>query len=293
MSKRQVLGTGATTLALLALAGCGGDDSDGGGGTTRPPREAAEMSHIHGVGVDPADGSVVVATHSGLFRAREGEQRAKRIGDRHQDTMGFTVVGPRRYLGSGHPDLRDLRNDVPPLLGLILSTDGGRNWHSVSLLGKADFHVLRAAGERIYGVDSANDRFLVSSDGGQTWKRRKPPAAVIDLAPDPDNPTEVVASTEQGLHASNDGGATWRPLAEGVGGLLARTSDGGLVVVDGEGSVLRSTDGGRSFEDVGDVGGQPAAFSAAGEELYVALHTNEVKASTDGGRSWALRVAPS
>ncbi|MBW3550306.1 MAG: alanine:cation symporter family protein [Proteobacteria bacterium] len=38
---------------------------------------------------------------------------AERIGDRRQDTMGFTVVGPRRYLGSGHPDLRD---ELPPLL---------------------------------------------------------------------------------------------------------------------------------------------------------------------------------
>jgi hypothetical protein len=36
--------------------------------------------------------------------------------------MGFTIVGPNRFLGSGHPDLRD---DLPPLLGLIESTNRG------------------------------------------------------------------------------------------------------------------------------------------------------------------------
>ena len=279
--------------AALTFAACGDEESDDGGGGATPAPAAAEMSHIHGVGVDPADRSVVIATHSGLFRAREGDQRAVRIGDSHQDTMGFTVIGPRRYLGSGHPDLRDLRNDVPPLLGLIRSTDGGRKWDPVSLLGRADFHVLRAAGERVYGVNSANGQFLASEDGGRTWKKRTPPASVIDLAPDPKQPAEVVASTERGLHVSRDGGATWRPLRSDAGGLLARTSGGNLFLVDGEGGVHRSDDGGISFDDVGDIGGQPAAFAAHGDELYAALHTNEVKVSTDGGRTWKLRVTPS
>ena len=282
----------AGAVAALLIAGCGGDDDSEQAGSTPPP-ETAEMSHIHGVGVDPADRSVVVATHSGLFRAREGEQSAKRIGDKHQDTMGFSVIGPRRYLGSGHPDLRDLRNDVPPLLGLIVSTDGGREWRSVSLLGRADFHVLRAAGDRVYGVNSANGQLLASEDDGQTWTKRTPPAPVIDLAPNPDQPAELIASTERGMHGSRDGGATWRPLASDVGGLLARTKGGALFLVDGEGSVQRSDDGGRSFDDAGDIGGQPAAFAADGDDLYAALHTNEVKVSSDGGQTWELRVAPS
>ena len=284
--------TTAAASAVLLLAGCGGDDNNEEGGATPPP-ETAEMSHIHGVGVDPADRSVVIATHSGLFRAREGDQSASRIGDKHQDTMGFSVVGPRRYLGSGHPDLRDLRDGVPPLLGLIASSDGGRKWHSVSLLGRADFHVLRAAGERVYGVNATNGQFHASEDDGQTWKKRTPPAPVIDLAPNPTQSAEVVASTERGMHVSRDGGATWRPLASDVGGLLARTSGGALFVVDGEGGVHRSDDGGGTFDGVGDIGGQPAAFAAYENELYVALHTNEVKVSTDGGRSWKLRVVPS
>ena len=72
--------------------------------------------HVHGLGVNPADGALFVATHTGLFRAARGEMRAQRVGGRYQDTMGFAVVGPDRFLGSGHPDGHE---QLPPFLGLI------------------------------------------------------------------------------------------------------------------------------------------------------------------------------
>src|SRR5918992_2246739 len=63
--------------------------------------------HVHGLGINPADGSLFIATHTGLFRVGRDSQRAVRVGDRFQDTMGFSVVGADRFLGSGHPDARD------------------------------------------------------------------------------------------------------------------------------------------------------------------------------------------
>ena len=91
-------------VLAVAVAGCG--DQAG------PDRPAAAISdpgpvHVHGLGVDPADGALFVATHTGLFRAAAGEQRAQRVAGRYQDTMGFAVVGPGRFLGSGHPDLSE------------------------------------------------------------------------------------------------------------------------------------------------------------------------------------------
>ena len=59
-----------------------------------------------------------------------------------------------------------------------------------------------------------------------------------------------------------------------------------------DGTVTRSRDAGRSWETVGNLGGQPAAFDNAGSDLYVALHDGTVKRSRDGGRSWALRSRP-
>jgi hypothetical protein len=83
--------------------------------------------------------------------------------------MGFTVTGPDDFLGSGHPDGRDR---LPPFLGLIRSVDAGRSWEPVSLLGRRDFHVLEAAGRRIYGFgtdfETRRAGLLVSDDAGRS-----------------------------------------------------------------------------------------------------------------------------
>jgi len=249
--------------------------------------------HVHALGVDPADGALFVATHTGLYRVGEGEDTARRVSDRHQDTMGFTVAGPNRFLGSGHPDLRD---DLPPLLDLIESSDAGRSWSSVSLLGEADFHVLRVAGERVYGYDASNDRLLASADGGRTWQELERPGPIVDLAVSPLEPTRLVAAAAggsgAGLFESRDGGESWAPAADVVG-LLAWPTPERLYVVAGDGDVLMSADGGRSLRPLGAVGGEPAAFLAASAaELYVALHDGTIKRSADGGATWAVRSTP-
>jgi hypothetical protein len=274
-------------LLLVVLAGCADDAPS----SFEPPAggtNADGPEHIHGIGINPADDALMIATHSGLFRAPPGAHRAERVGDRRQDTMGFTVVGPDHFLGSGHPDLRD---DLPPLLGLIESTDAGRTWQPVSLLGKADFHVLRSAGTRVYGVNAADGEFLVSDDGGRRWEERSPSTALLDVAVSPEHPNRLVASGEEGMFASSDAGVTWRPLARRRLGLLAWPRTDELFQVDSEGGVHRSRDGGTSWRKIGDAGRAPAAFAAYGSELYAAFHTNEVKMSSDGGRSWRFRLS--
>ena len=54
-----------------------------------------------------------------------------------------------------------------------------------------------------------------------------------------------------------------------------------------------SRDRGKSFNIMGDVGGEPAAFMAIdGSELYVALHDGTIKVSHDGGANWSIRSIP-
>jgi hypothetical protein len=251
--------------------------------------------HVHGLGVNPADGALFIATHNGLYRVAEGERKAERVGGRYQDTMGFTIVGPNRFLGSGHPDITEAREkNLPSLLGLIESTDSGESWQPISLLGEADFHVLRFAGERVYGYDASNDRLLVSGDRGRSWQELKKPGPLVDLAVDPaDDRRIVVASAgglEEGLFESRDGGEGWKRVSEAVG-LLAWP--GRLYLVAGGGRVLASPDGGRRLEHQGEIGGQPAALVAEPpSELYVALHDGTIKHSTDGGATWTVRSTP-
>jgi hypothetical protein len=273
----------AAVLALV-LAACGAEET-----TVQPSQPQDEsVHHIHGLGVDPTDGTLFVATHTGLFEAAKGEQGMRRIGESRQDVMGFSVVDADRFIGSGHPDPRD--SDLPPNLGLIESRDRGRTWTSVSLLGEADFHVLESSGARVYGYDGSQGRLMVSSDGGRRWTQRVPPAAMFHLAIDPRDRDRIVASTERGVFSSTDAGDSWRPLRDDTAGLLAWPAPDRLYLVDGQGQVQRSRDGGRRWRPVGSIGGQPAAFLAHESELYAALADNTVKRSTDGGASWALRA---
>jgi photosystem II stability/assembly factor-like uncharacterized protein len=248
--------------------------------------------HVHGLGINPADGALFIATHTGLYRVEAGERKAERVGDRFQDTMGFTIVGPDRFLGSGHPDARE--RNLPPLLGLIESTDKGESWEPISLLGEADFHVLHFAGARVYGYDASNDRLLVSGDRGRSWNELEKPGPLVDLAVDPaDEGRIVVASAgglEEGLFESRDGGESWKRVSAAVG-LLAWP--GRLYVVVGGGQVFASPDGGRRLEPQGEIGGQPAALVAEGpREIYAALHDGTIKHSTDGGATWTVRSRP-
>jgi hypothetical protein len=247
--------------------------------------------HVHGLGVNPADRSLFIATHTGMFRVEDGETKAERVTNRYQDTMGFTIVGPNRFLGSGHPDVNEAREKgLPGLLGLIESRDAGRTWQSISLLGEADFHVLRYAGNRVYGYDATNGRLMHSRDAGRTWAERRVPAPLVDLAVDPGRSSHVVASSGNALFRSSDAGRTWSLLNERAG-YLAWPSRAALYLVDGAGSVFLSKNGGTDWRRAGDIADAPAAFLADGD-LYVALHDGTIKRSPDGGRSWMIRSAP-
>jgi hypothetical protein len=278
-------------LAAVVIASCSADER-GGPSSDKPRTGDPGAIHVHGLGVNPADGALFVATHTGLFRAEPGEARARRVADRFQDTMGFTVIGADRFLGSGHPDGRD---DLPPFLGLIETVDAGRTWESVSLMGKRDFHVLEAADKQIYGFGSdfatREAGLLVSADGGRSWEERPVPEPLVSLTINPSDPERVLASGERGLYVSSDAGRRWRSLAARAG-LLAWPSARSAYRVTLDGRVSRSADAGASWDHVGDVGGRPSAFETAGDELYVALHHGMIKRSTDGGRSWLLRVRP-
>ena len=292
MPARRWLRAAAGVLSVLVttlLVGCGDREPQPSG----PRVEDPGPIHVHGLGVDPADGALFVATHTGLFRAAEGQRRAKRVAGRFQDTMGFTVVGPNRFLGSGHPDLRD---KLPPFLGLIESDDGGRSWHALSLQGKVDFHVLEASAPRVYGYgsdfDSREPRFLASVDRGRSWRRLDPPEPLIALAISPADSRTLIASGERRVFSSHDGGRTWRAIDAPSAGLLAWNTVG-IFLVGGDGSTWRSADGGASWRETAAVGGQPSAFDTGrGDELLVALHDGTIKRSSDRAGSWTVRSQP-
>jgi len=249
------------------------------------------LSHVHGLGIDPADGTLYAATHFGVLRVGErGEVR--RIGG-FQDTMGFTVVGPGHFLASGHPAPNDDTFDLegrPPLLGLIESTDTGRHWRSRSLLGQADFHALVAAHGRVYGYNASGGRFLVSADG-ENWDPRAE-VALASFAVDPADPDHLIGAGEQGLMVSTDGGRQWEPASGPTLVFLAWDAAAGLWGVGPDSTVAHSADGGASWATRGQLPGQPEALLATGDALYAAVAGQGVFRSDDEGRTWD-QLAPS
>ncbi len=280
----------------LLMSGCTDGDDRADQLPDQPPAAGTVAPdpgpvHVHGLGINPKDDALLIASHTGLYSA-QGAQRPRRVGD-YQDTMAFEVIGPDHFLGSGHPDVRA---DLPPYLGLIESRDGGRTWKPRSLQGKVDFHLLKADGRRVYGYGSdfetRADRLLASADGGRTWAPRRIPEPLISLALDPDDSRHLVASGQEALHVSRNGGRTWRRLP-GAPGLLAWSAPGRLFSVDEQGVVAVRAMGGRTWQATGTVSGGPAAFERGrAGQLLVALHDGTVKQSANGGVTWRVRSRP-
>ena len=278
----------AGALAMLALLVVVVRDNDS-------PRQASSsggVSHVHGLGINPADGELYAATHLGLYRVPE-RGKAQRVGDAVQDTMGFTVVGPDRFLGSGHPDPKDkhLRKPgSPPLLGLIESTDGGETWKPLSLLGEADFHSLVAAHGKVYGYDSTGGRFLVSDDG-KRWDTRSQ-IGIGTFAVDPADADHLVAMTERGLADSRDGGRSWQPIDGPQLAFVSWGTELGLWGVSRTGQTYQRTATG--WEPRAPLAGEPQALLVDATDVYAAALAGDATAiyrSSDAGGSWQLRYA--
>ena len=287
-SRARVVAIVAVVIVVILLAA---------GALSRPKtapestnsEQGPEIAHVHGLGVNPGDGDLYVATHTGTFRIT-GADRAKRVGGSYQDTMGFTVAGPDRFVGSGHPDVPSLRQGQPPLLGLIESTDAGETWTTRSLSGEADFHGLAFAHERVYGLDSTSGAFMVTEDLS-TWDRRSQPD-LLGFAVDPADPDHIVGAGVAGLLDSRDGGRTWASV-DGPGiAALSWDPDTGLWGLNPDGTLHRRGVDGATWQPAGPLPGQPEALLADDGVLYAATLDGEdgtaIHRSDDEGATWGL-----
>lgn len=275
---------GALLGAIVVVGGgCGASTTPGAKSTAlealpNPPG----VSHIHGLGVNPANGDVYAATHGGLFNiAQDG--KATHIANRYQDTMGFTIVGSDHFLASGHPDLRE---DLPPLLGLLESTDGAKTWTKKSLLGKADFHTLRYAHDTVYGFNATDAAFMVSKDK-RTWETRSK-TTLRDFVVSPTDPDVIIATTPNGLEQSSDGGRNWTKIQSPPQPVLLDWEKADrLWLIDFDGQLHVSTDGAQIWEARGKATERPDAFDAAGNAMYVGAG-GVISVSKDEGRTWQV-----
>jgi hypothetical protein len=248
---------------------------------------AADPPFVGALEVDPADGTLLLATNRGLYRVRENRFVSMRSRLGRSDVakgLAFRFTGPGEAVGSGHPGRAQSDWAV---LGLVRTEDGGRTWRSVSRLGAGDYHAIAVSGDTLAAAPGGEATVLVSQDGGQNFQPRTAPLALADLEIDPADPDRWVGTAETGVHLTTDGGQTWRPADSAGGARIAWPATDALFRADLDGRVSRSSDGGVTWEDVGRVDGETHGLAAVDERtLYAADLEGVVRVSRDGGETW-------
>jgi photosystem II stability/assembly factor-like uncharacterized protein len=233
--------------------------------------------------VSPTDAqTLLLGTHEGLFRSRDGGRTwaADALGG--QDAMNLVRPGGQTLWVAGH-------------LVLAKSTNGGKTWNDVrpSGLPGLDVHGFAAdpvhprtlyaaiAGTGLYrSTDGGNSFSVVSTEVGPT---------VMALAVTPDGRI-LAGDMQQGLMISRDRGKTWtRRLRARLMGLAPNPADPRRILAAGPG-VLLSTNGGGTWNSVLDIpaGGGPVAWARSNPKVaYVVGFDRTLYRSADGGVTWS------
>ncbi|MEJ2204252.1 MAG: hypothetical protein P8170_09090 [Gemmatimonadota bacterium] len=278
--------------------------------------------------VGAATGGVWKSTNGGItFTPVFDHERVSGIGAVAIDPNVPEVV----WVGTGEGNPR---NSAGVGAGLYKTVDGGRTWTLLGLEQSERIHriVIHPRDPDVVWVgvmgpawsDGEERGVYKTTDGGRTWRRVlwvNERTGVSDLVMDPSNPLTLYAGMWEfrrepwfltsggpgsGLYVTHDGGESWQRYSEADGmpagdlgriGLAVAPSDPDIVyaLVEAERSaLLRSDDGGRSWETVNDergVANRPFyyadIFVDPENELRLYNLNSRMLISEDGGRSFA------
>lgn len=282
-------------FAALALAGCGGNDasSESGARSDRLVDFSLKPPYVNSLEEDPDSGELLLTTNRGFYRidpkadtvrkqpaSIEAAGKTASLGT----FLELDTAADGSLVGSGHPDPG---SDLPQYLGYLRSTDGGANWTVVSRLGLADLHKIVFAHDKLYAWDAVLSAMVISEDGGKQFSEHfTPRGLIIDFEVDPDDEGTIVASTDEQLYRSTDDGDSWRPALREPGVRVVWPEPDKLFIAIKDGRVQVSADSGDTYEDVGQVDGEPAVLKQGGEGLLMALTDGTVLTSADEGATW-------
>ena len=187
---------------------------------------AFRMEHL---AFDPRDGDRVY-THGagGLYVSRDGGQQWHRLLtlydgypfflEQFNSALAIDPTNPKKlYLSAG----ADVRFEPGRVVTFAYSTDGGRTWtfrrHPFEAAALAvDPHRPKT----LYAT--TNGPLRKSPDAGTTWQIAGDLRRTLSLALDPDRTDALWVGTADGaVFRSADGGATFEPLGEPLGGAVA------------------------------------------------------------------------
>ena len=157
----------------------------------------------------------------------------------------------------------------------------------------SDPDILYASGHPAGG---GNLGFIVSSDGGQSWRQLSPgvggPVDFHQMDVSKADPN-VIYGSFRGLQASRDGGRTWNtvaPLPDGLIDLAASATDPARVYAATKGGLMVSTDAGASWKPA-HMRRSPASMVQTGfsGEVYAFLLGAGLLRTDEPNLAWEVR----
>jgi photosystem II stability/assembly factor-like uncharacterized protein len=245
-------------------------------------------------------------------------------------SIGTVALDPHNanivWVGTGEADSQRSVNWGD---GVYRSDDGGTTWHNLGLkdsqhigriaIDPRDSNVVYVAAQGPLWGPGGDRGLYKTTDGGKTWKKIlniSENTGVTDVAIDPSHPDTLLAAAyerrrryftlidggpESALYKSDDAGATWRRVENGLPhvdlgriGLAYSTAEPHLVYMrleaaDNQSGIYRSLDDGASWERRASFEGTPMYYGQIipdpkdADRIYIG--DTLMRISEDGGRT--------
>lgn len=269
--------------------------------------------HIWALANDPSDPNILYAgTNGGLYRLDRRQQKWSHVPSPMDQRFKITAIA----FAPKNPDVMFAGTQFA---GLYRSDDHGRNWRLLDLdlpeicpgnMAQARFTqiVLDPDDDKLGWAGVELDHVWRTTDGGITWHKITKGLQSGDIhgiAVVSNERRRVFASTDKGLHISDDDGESWQSKtldspSNYTRAIVANTGDSNsLFLTNGDGPpgswgrLYRSRDRGEHWARVtlpGEVESSMwsvAAHPADAKLLFASACLGQIYCSTDGGETWS------
>jgi len=298
-----------TVLSMLLLVGVAGCATAPSASSTTTGTSGGALNHLHDLlPLQGVAGTVLVATHLGLYRTTDGGQSWREVAGGHGQAMDSLMifklaqspVNPQRIYA-----LAAQRTSTPPpaVPGVYVSDDAGQTWRlaaSFASLSTISVYTISAgakAADTVYAFlpPRASNGLVASADAGTHWQEQPalPISDITGIADDPVHPEDLfVWSPASGLYQSSNRGASWSAVSGVQGGVYALSFAGNQIYVQSDSGMFVSDTTGTSFHLVNAaVNFSRISFCAAAPAQGYGLTGTGAERTVDGGKTWQATAA--